>query len=106
MSIETRDKMSEIQGSHDASQEESGTQKLDKDEGNLTSSQTLQNESSDEVVVSDIEYPGLLRLLAIFVALSCGVFEVGLVENIVATAAPTITDHFHSSDDLGWYGSA
>ncbi len=62
--------MSEIQGSLDASQKESGMQQLEKDEGDFTSSQTLQDESSDEVVVDDIKYPGLLRLLAIFVVLS------------------------------------
>ncbi|RAL05409.1 MDR family MFS transporter [Aspergillus ibericus CBS 121593] len=44
----------------------------------------------------------LLILLAIYIAM----FLVALDRLIVATATPQITDHFHSTNDIGWYGSA
>ncbi|KAF4629219.1 hypothetical protein G7Y89_g8929 [Cudoniella acicularis] len=43
-------------------------------------------------------------LLAISLALV--VFIVGLDGTIVSTAAPTISNHFNSLKDVGWYGSA
>ncbi|KAE9366550.1 MFS general substrate transporter [Stipitochalara longipes BDJ] len=84
----------------------SDTQKLENYDATVPAPNIVLIESSDGLQNNEPEYPGKLRLLGIFVALSCLVFEVGLVENVVATAAPTITDYFHSSNDLGWYGSA
>lgn len=81
-------------------QVQSDTRNPEKEDAVVTPA-PLDEERNDEP-----EYPGRLRLFGIFIALSCGVFEVGLVENVVATAAPTITDYFHSSGDLGWYGSS
>jgi hypothetical protein len=63
-------------------------------------------EATSNTNKADLQYPGKARLLVILIALSCGVFEVGLAENIVATVAPTITNHFHSTHDIGWYGSS
>ena len=42
------------------------------------------------------------KLLAIVVALCLAVFLVALDQTIVSTAIPRITDHFHSTADIGW----
>lgn len=52
------------------------------------------------------EYPGPLALSLLTVGICLSVFLVSLDRTIVATAIPRITDDFHSSDDVGWYGSA
>ncbi|KAL0571513.1 hypothetical protein V5O48_010447 [Marasmius crinis-equi] len=54
----------------------------------------------------DNEYPGGLRMGLVTLALSLSVFLMSLDNTILATAIPKITDHFHSLDDVGWYGSA
>lgn len=43
-----------------------------------------------------------LVMLAVYLSILC----VALDNTVIATAIPTITDHFHSIDDVGWYGSA
>jgi hypothetical protein len=43
--------------------------------------------------------------MVIIVALCLAVFLVALDQTIIATAIPRITDHFHSVQDIGWYGS-
>lgn len=52
------------------------------------------------------EYPGPLALSLLTVGICLSVFLVSLDRTIVATAIPRITNEFHSSDDVGWYGSA
>ncbi|KAF9266280.1 putative efflux pump antibiotic resistance protein [Marasmius fiardii PR-910] len=55
---------------------------------------------------SDQEYPHGMKLGLIMLALCLAVFLMALDNTIIATAIPKITDHFHSLDDVGWYGSA
>jgi hypothetical protein len=69
-------------------------------------------------------YPTSLKLVSIMLAVVLSIFLVALdmvstsptfrlvhapltlVQTIVATAIPRITDEFKSLDDVGWYGSA
>lgn len=51
-------------------------------------------------------YPGPLALSLLTVGICISVFLVSLDRTIVATAIPRITNEFHSSNDVGWYGSA
>lgn len=53
----------------------------------------------------EILYPSGLVLAAIILALCLAVFLVALDQTIIATAIPRITDHFHSVEDIGWYGA-
>ena len=52
------------------------------------------------------EYPSGAKLGIIVASLCLSVFLMALDNTIIATAIPRITDHFHSIDDVGWYGSA
>ncbi|KAI1658936.1 major facilitator superfamily protein [Daldinia decipiens] len=52
------------------------------------------------------EYPSTQKRVVIMVALYLAVFLVTLDQNIISTAIPSITNEFHSLDDIGWYGSA
>ncbi|KAL8713504.1 MAG: hypothetical protein Q9220_002366 [cf. Caloplaca sp. 1 TL-2023] len=52
------------------------------------------------------EYPTGAKLTIITISLCLSVFLMALDNTIIATAIPTITDHFNSLDDVGWYGSA
>ncbi|KAI0144367.1 putative gliotoxin efflux pump [Xylariaceae sp. FL1272] len=56
--------------------------------------------------ISEEEYPGGLRLAAIVVALILSIFLASLDTTIITTAIPSITNEFHSLQDVGWYGSA
>ncbi|KAK8102080.1 hypothetical protein PG984_015226 [Apiospora sp. TS-2023a] len=56
--------------------------------------------------IEDHEYPGGLRLAAIVVALVLSIFLASLDTTIITTAIPSITNDFHSLEDVGWYGSA
>ncbi|KAJ9209391.1 hypothetical protein DTO166G4_9020 [Paecilomyces variotii] len=55
---------------------------------------------------NDSKYTCGTRRIAICLTLALALFLPMLDETIVATAVPTITDHFHSLSDVGWYGSA
>ncbi|KNG88359.1 putative MFS multidrug transporter [Aspergillus nomiae NRRL 13137] len=46
------------------------------------------------------------RLVGVMSGLSFAVFCMALDNTIMATAIPKITDQFHSSQDIGWYGSS
>ncbi|KAJ5908934.1 hypothetical protein N7495_001616 [Penicillium taxi] len=48
----------------------------------------------------------LWQQLPVFIAMSLGIFILGLDNTIVGTATPTISDEFNSITDIGWYGSA
>ncbi|KAI8958638.1 major facilitator superfamily protein [Daldinia sp. FL1419] len=52
------------------------------------------------------EYPSTQKRVVIMAALYLAVFLVTLDQNIISTAIPSITNEFHSLDDIGWYGSA
>ncbi|KAI9649177.1 hypothetical protein NHQ30_001745 [Ciborinia camelliae] len=56
--------------------------------------------------IEEHEYPGGLRLAAIVAALILSIFLASLDTTIITTAIPSITDDFHSLEDVGWYGSA
>ena len=62
---------------------------------------TGENTTSD----GEVQLHGLklaLVILAIYLSVLC----VALDNTVIATAIPSITDEFHSIDDVGWYGSA
>lgn len=52
------------------------------------------------------QYPRGWKLILIVLALCFAVFLVALDQTIISTAIPTITDQFHSVDDIAWYGSS
>lgn len=54
----------------------------------------------------NIEYPDSFHRVLISIGLSLSVLLVALDNAILATAIPTITTHFDSLQDVGWYGSA
>ena len=62
------------------------------------------NETGDPI--DGAEYPTGLRFGLIILALSAVTVLVNLDMNIVATATPAITDHFHTVADVGWYAAA
>ncbi|KAK2616555.1 hypothetical protein QQS21_000598 [Conoideocrella luteorostrata] len=53
-----------------------------------------------------VERMSSLRIVGVWLAISCGVACTFLDEGIIATAIPRITDEFRSLSDVGWYGSA
>lgn len=65
----------------------------------LTHAKTNQSEAEPE-------YPTLKKLIPSVIALYLAFFLVSLDRTIIATAIPTITDEFHSLNDVGWYASA
>ncbi|KAI1416786.1 putative gliotoxin efflux pump [Hypoxylon sp. FL1857] len=56
--------------------------------------------------IEEDEYPSGLRLAAIVAALILSIFLASLDTTIITTAIPSITNEFHSLEDVGWYGSA
>ncbi|KAI1350632.1 MFS general substrate transporter [Xylaria sp. FL0043] len=52
------------------------------------------------------QYPRGFKLLLVTIALLSSMFLVSLDGTILATAIPNITDHFHSLNDVGWYGGS
>ena len=52
------------------------------------------------------DYPTGTKFWFTIVALCMILVLGGIDANIVATAVPSITDHFHTSADVGWYASA
>lgn len=56
--------------------------------------------------IQEYEYPHGLRLTAILAALFLSIFLASLDATIISTAIPSITNQFHSLQDVGWYGSA
>ena len=73
----------------------------------ITESKKVNDEESAAVGEEEnANYPKGLKLVTLIIALCCAVFLVALDQTIIATAIPKITDHFHSINDIGWYGSA
>ncbi|KAF4978230.1 hypothetical protein FZEAL_5335 [Fusarium zealandicum] len=54
----------------------------------------------------DAVYPTGLKLWLIMLTVSAVLILSSIDMNIVATAVPSITDHFHTVADVGWYSSA
>ncbi|CAD6585426.1 MAG: hypothetical protein ASARMPREDX12_001997 [Alectoria sarmentosa] len=52
------------------------------------------------------DFPGPKSLFWIMIALLISMFIQNLDSTIIATAIPSITDEFHSVDQVGWYASA
>ncbi|OKL59477.1 hypothetical protein UA08_05261 [Talaromyces atroroseus] len=65
-----------------------------------------EKEEKVALTAEEPKYPPLAETLLIMLALYMSMFLVALDRLIVATATPQITDHFHSTNDIGWYGSA
>lgn len=63
----------------------------------------VEAESVQPVSGMESEYPSGLQFLNIFVAMTFCLLVVGLDGTIVATAVPSITNHFHTVADVGWY---
>ncbi|KAI1323797.1 MFS toxin efflux pump [Xylariaceae sp. FL0255] len=60
----------------------------------------------DEDEDDEPDYLQPRELIPVFLAMSLGIFILGLDNTIIGTATPTITNEFHSLADFGWYGSA
>jgi fucose permease len=69
-------------------------------------STTRATATGEEVVEDESKYPHGFTLVMIMVGLALVCFVVALDNTIIATAIPTITTHFNSLTDVGWYGSA
>ena len=52
------------------------------------------------------EYPTGVKFAAVMVAMGLSLVLVGLDMTILATAIPSITNHFNTIADIGWYASA
>lgn len=59
-----------------------------------------------EIPDDGIVYPSPWSFALLMVGICAACFTVALDRTIVATAIPRISDHFHSPEDVGWYGSA
>ncbi|OBS22794.1 hypothetical protein FPOA_09121 [Fusarium poae] len=55
---------------------------------------------------SEIEYPEGIKLWLIMLSVTAVLVLSSIDMNIVATAVPSITDHFHTVAHVGWYSSA
>nr|RBR01955.1 hypothetical protein FVER53263_12880 [Fusarium verticillioides] len=55
---------------------------------------------------ADAEYPTGIKLWLTILSVVCILVLASIDMNIVATAVPAITDHFHTVAHVGWYSSA
>ncbi|KAF2101411.1 MFS general substrate transporter [Rhizodiscina lignyota] len=55
---------------------------------------------------TDFAYPKGFRLAFLMTSIYVGMFLVALDKLIISTAIPAITNDFHTSNDIGWYGTA
>ncbi|KUJ24095.1 MFS general substrate transporter [Mollisia scopiformis] len=74
----------------------------------MSSDEKVKQSQKDEAALdnSDIVYPSGLKLALLMISIFIGMFLVALDKLIITTAIPRITDDFHSSNDIGWYGTA
>lgn len=85
-----------------------------REKNGTTLKEALETDPKDyNVIAQDVtgtreepEYPHGLKLFLLLGSLCLACFLVALDQTIIATAIPKITDHFHSVQDIGWYGSA
>jgi hypothetical protein len=52
------------------------------------------------------EYPTGVKFAAVMIAIALALILVGLDNTILATAIPSVTNHFKTIADIGWYASA
>ena len=73
-----------------------------------TQQETAVNDASDPTSPSSAEpeFPTGVKLWFVMVTVGAVLILVSVDMNIVATAVPSITDHFHTVADVGWYSSA
>ncbi|KAJ5678899.1 hypothetical protein N7462_007143 [Penicillium macrosclerotiorum] len=95
----------------EAACQESECQEVAKELRSVSNSSTdVQNESMEKVTEAtndeERKYLTGLKLVMVVVAVTLVCFLVLLDTSIIATALPVITTHFHSLEDLGWYGSS
>ena len=59
-----------------------------------------------QITESELSYPTGAKFWLPFLSATLVLILGGLDNNIVATAVPSITDHFHTVADVGWYSAA
>ncbi|KAI9727732.1 MAG: hypothetical protein M1828_005960 [Chrysothrix sp. TS-e1954] len=62
--------------------------------------------ASPDIEPEGAVYPRGFKFAALMLANYVAMFLVALDRLIISTATPAITDDFHSSSDIGWYGTA
>lgn len=60
----------------------------------------------DDGTVDEHKYLSPIGVLSLMVGLGVSAFLLALDSTVLSTALPRITSHFHSIEDIGWYGSA
>ncbi|KAJ0302575.1 hypothetical protein COL516b_007113 [Colletotrichum fioriniae] len=70
-----------------------------------TDTTELQEKTEPEPEIDEPPYPTGVQLGLIVFALFCSVFIVAVSQTVLATAIPTITSVFNSSDDIAWYST-
>ncbi|KAF7595880.1 hypothetical protein BBP40_004373 [Aspergillus hancockii] len=60
----------------------------------------------DPIGEESIEYPTGFKFVVVLLAMCVSLVLTGLDFNMIATALPTITTHFGTVEDVGWYYSA
>nr|POF22095.1 efflux pump roqt [Quercus suber] len=78
-------------------------------DGQSTDSEVLTDNgalANSVIAVAESNYPKGIQFFLICSALALALTLGGLDGNIVATAVPAITDHFHTVADVGWYAAA
>ncbi|KAH8807090.1 major facilitator superfamily domain-containing protein [Xylogone sp. PMI_703] len=73
-------------------------------EGEIPSTGSLDNDKTKATAGDD--YLTGLKLVVVLAAVTMAAFLMILDLSVVVTAIPKITTHFHSTADIGWYGSA
>ncbi|EED23298.1 efflux pump antibiotic resistance protein, putative [Talaromyces stipitatus ATCC 10500] len=69
--------------------------------------ETTFDEISDPArITRETSYPTGAKLWLLMLNLAAVLILISIDMNIVATAVPSITDHFHTVADVGWYSSA
>ncbi|KAK6215213.1 MFS transporter [Colletotrichum tabaci] len=76
-----------------------------KDSNDLTAPTESQQKNEPETEVGEPSYPKGIQLGLIVFALFSSVFIVAVSQTVLATAIPTITSVFNSSDDIAWYST-
>ncbi|KAM0342593.1 hypothetical protein ACHAPU_009448 [Fusarium lateritium] len=64
------------------------------------------NDAAESAGDANAHYPTGVRLWLIMVSIAAVLVLSSIDMNIVATAVPSITDHFHTVAHVGWYSSA
>ena len=70
-----------------------------------TESLEVEDSAPENAAESEVEYPSNFRLTIISIALALATAVVALDISILATAVPSITNHFKTISDIGWYYS-